>query len=309
MIRKGNKMKYRIGIDLGGTNIAAGLVDENANIIRKCSIPTGASRAPEAIVDDMAALCHRLVNEQGISIDDVEFVGVATPGIADRDNGVVVYANNLPFRHLPISKMLQERFPVAKVGIDNDANAAAWGEAIAGAAKGSKTSVMITLGTGVGGGVVINGKLYAGFSNKGAELGHAECIYNLAYCYDWGVGIDYDAGKAIKLYKEAAELGLDVAQYDVAIYCFEEKDSAEAIKWLEKSAGQGYADAQYRLGKCYYDGEFVEKDLEKAVTYFASAAGQEHSDALCDLGYCIGLSMKDIRLCNPVFILAYILEP
>ena len=172
MIRKGNKMKYRIGIDLGGTNIAAGLVDENANIIRKCSIPTGASRAPEAIVDDMAALCHRLVNEQGISIDDVEFVGVATPGIADRDNGVVVYANNLPFRHLPISKMLQERFPVAKVGIDNDANAAAWGEAVAGAAKGSKNSIMITLGTGVGGGIIIDNKIYSGFNYAGAELGH-----------------------------------------------------------------------------------------------------------------------------------------
>ena len=165
-------MKYRIGIDLGGTNIAAGLVDENAAIVKKASTPTGAERAPEAIVEDMAALCHRLIAEAGVSIEDVIFVGIATPGIADRDNGVGVYANNLPFRHFPIIKLLSEKFPVANMGIENDANAAAWGEAVAGAAKGSRNSIMITLGTGVGGGIVIDNKVYSGFNFAGAELGH-----------------------------------------------------------------------------------------------------------------------------------------
>ena len=165
-------MKYRIGIDLGGTNIAAGLVDENSVIVKKVSTPTMPERAPEAIVDDMAALCHRLVEEMGISANDVVFVGIATPGIADRDNGEVVYANNLPFKHFPIVKLLRERFPVSNMGIENDANAAAWGEAVAGAAKGSKNSVMITLGTGVGGGIIIDNKVYSGFNFAGAELGH-----------------------------------------------------------------------------------------------------------------------------------------
>ncbi len=165
-------MKYRIGIDLGGTNIAAGLVDENSVIVKKVSTPTMPERAPEAIVDDMAALCQRLVEEMGISANDVVFVGIATPGIADRDNGEVVYANNLPFKHFPIVKLLRERFPVSNMGIENDANAAAWGEAVAGAAKGSKNSVMITLGTGVGGGIIIDNKVYSGFNFAGAELGH-----------------------------------------------------------------------------------------------------------------------------------------
>ena len=163
---------YYIGVDLGGTNIAAGIVDEKGNLLRKASVPTGAEREADEVIKDMAALCKKLVDEQGITVDDIEYAGVATPGTADHDNGIVVYANNLRFLNYPLADKLKEFLGVKKVLIENDANAAAKGEAACGAAKGYANSVMITLGTGLGGGIIIDNKIYSGFNYAGAELGH-----------------------------------------------------------------------------------------------------------------------------------------
>ena len=163
---------YYIGVDLGGTNIAAGIVDEKGNLLRKASIPTGAEREADEVIKDMAGLCRKLTDEQGITVDDVEYAGVATPSTADHDNGIVVYANNLRFLNYPLADKLKEFLGVKKVLIENDANAAAKGEAACGAAKGYANSVMITLGTGLGGGIIIDNKIYSGFNYAGAELGH-----------------------------------------------------------------------------------------------------------------------------------------
>ncbi len=163
---------YKIGVDLGGTNIAVGLVNEEYKILRKKSCPTGKERPCDAIVDDMAALCRAVCEEEGISLSDVDGVGIAAPGIADTKTGESVYSNNLPFLHYPLTKALGDRLGIANVKIANDANAAALGEAVAGAAKGTDNSVMITLGTGVGGGIIIDKKIYTGFNFAGAELGH-----------------------------------------------------------------------------------------------------------------------------------------
>ena len=173
---------YTIGIDLGGTNIAAGLVDENYKIIRKTSRPTGAQRTADDIVKDMAAACETLCREEGITVGQISSVGIATPGTADTDHGVVIYANNLPFRNYPIAAKLKELFPVGHVAIANDANAAAYGEAVAGAGAGKKDFVMLTLGTGVGGGIIIDGKLYTGFNYSAGELGHMVIVHNGVQC-------------------------------------------------------------------------------------------------------------------------------
>ncbi|MBQ7322016.1 MAG: ROK family protein [Clostridia bacterium] len=173
---------YRIGIDLGGTNIAAGLVDKDLNLLWQDSVPTGADRAPELIMDDMAALCKKLCADHNIALADIESIGIASPGIANHDTGVVEYANNLPFRQFPIAQMLRDRLGVERIRLENDANAAAWGEAVAGAAKGTTNSVMITLGTGVGGGIIIDNKVYSGFNYAGAELGHIVIEVNGAQC-------------------------------------------------------------------------------------------------------------------------------
>ena len=163
---------YRIGIDLGGTNIAAGIVNEAYEIICQESVPTGADRSSEAIADDMAALCRSVCVKAGIPETEIASVGIAAPGIANHDDGVIEYSCNLPFRKFPICAYIRERFPAPYVFVENDANAAAWGEAVAGAARGTHNSVMITLGTGVGGGVIVNGKVIDGAHGAGGEIGH-----------------------------------------------------------------------------------------------------------------------------------------
>ena len=173
--QKGNQtMKYSIGVDLGGTNIAVGIVDENYQIIKKGSVPTLAQRGPEPIVHDMAELCKKLVGECGLTMDDIAGAGIASPGTVNPDTGVVEYANNIKFSDFPLVALFSKEMgmPAEKVKIGNDANLAALGEAVGGAAKGAKSSVMITLGSGVGGGVILGDLVLTGCAYGGAELGH-----------------------------------------------------------------------------------------------------------------------------------------
>ena len=174
---------YRIGVDLGGTNIAVGVVNENLELVKKLSVPTGATRPGEEIVADIAKLCVDVCKEVGCELEDIVSIGIATPGIANHDTGVVEYANNLPFSQFPIADLLKAQLGgKVNVKIENDANAAAWGEACAGAAKGTTNSVMITLGTGVGGGIIIDNKVYSGFNYAGGELGHIVISVDGAQC-------------------------------------------------------------------------------------------------------------------------------
>lgn len=163
---------YYIGIDLGGTNIAVGIVDENYKMILKGSTPTPKNGGADAIVADIANLCKKLVADSGLTFEDIASAGIGIPGSIDLRNGTIVNTNNLPFKDYPMCEALMSAMPVKKVYLENDANAAALGEVVAGAARGAKHAVMITLGTGVGGGVVIDGKLYSGFNFAGVEIGH-----------------------------------------------------------------------------------------------------------------------------------------
>ena len=199
---------YRIGVDLGGTNIAAGIVDENYTIVLKKSIPTNTSNGAEQIAVDIAALCRMLCEEKGITTKEIDAIGIASPGIAERESGCVKYANNLPFRNFPICELVSKGTGVDDVIVENDANAAAWGEAMAGAAKGTKNSIMITLGTGVGGGIIIDNKICSGFNSAGAELGHMVIEYNglACSCGRRGCWESYSSATAIiKMTKEKIE--------------------------------------------------------------------------------------------------------
>lgn len=164
-------MKYYVGIDLGGTNIVAGVVDENYNIIHKASVKTNRPRPEKEIADDMAKVALQAIAEANLTIDDVEWVGIGTPGIANSKDGIIEYSCNLGFDNTPMVKYIQEHIN-KPVYVENDANAAAYGEYVAGAGKGHNSLVCITLGTGVGGGVVTDGKILTGFNYAGAELGH-----------------------------------------------------------------------------------------------------------------------------------------
>ena len=176
---------YTIGIDLGGTHIAVGLVDENYNIVKKISAPTLAQRGPEEITKDMAALSAKVCAECGLDlVRDVGKVGIASPGTVNPKTGLIEYANNIKMLDFPVVKLFSEFSGVAEenIAIGNDANLAALGEATSGAAKGAEIAVMITLGTGVGGGVVIDGKLLTGCAFGGAELGHMVIEYGGRPC-------------------------------------------------------------------------------------------------------------------------------
>lgn len=177
-------MKYTIGVDLGGTNIAVGIVNENYEIVKKGSVPTLAQRGPEPIVHDMAELCKKLLAECEIAMDDVTGAGIACPGTVNPATGIVEYANNIKFSDFPLVALFSKEMdmPAENVKIGNDANLAALGEAVAGAAKGASSSVMITLGTGVGGGVILDGKMLMGCAFGGAELGHTVIELNGRQC-------------------------------------------------------------------------------------------------------------------------------
>lgn len=162
----------KIGIDLGGTNIAAGIVNENGKIVCKKSVLTGAERWYEEIVNDIVSLCHILCTEAKTDIKDIATVGIAVPGGVDEKTGEVIFTPNVPFTGINLSKVLSEKMHGATVKVMNDANAATLAEVLAGAATDANNAVMITLGTGVGGGIVIDKKVYSGFNGLAGELGH-----------------------------------------------------------------------------------------------------------------------------------------
>ena len=173
---------FRIGIDLGGTNIVAGIIDENNTIVAKASRKTNAPRAAEGIFDDMAAVVKEVMEQKNLTNDDIISIGVGTPGSVNKELELIEFANNLGFDNVPAYKMLRERTGIEKVYFDNDANCAALGEAVAGCGKGVKDFIMITLGTGVGSGIIVNGKLVTGLNYAAGEMGHTVIVYNGEQC-------------------------------------------------------------------------------------------------------------------------------
>lgn len=173
---------YYLGIDLGGMSIKAGVCNDGGKIIYKESCPTVRTEDGDRIINDMAELCLKVIASAGLKVEDIEYAGIATPGSADSERGVVIYAATLPFLNYPVAEKLSEKTGIKKIYIDNDANAAAKGEAIFGAARGHKDSLFITIGTGVGGGIIIDGKVYTGFNFSGAELGHTVIVKDGVEC-------------------------------------------------------------------------------------------------------------------------------
>jgi len=166
-----NKNKVVVGIDLGGTGIKIGIVDKDYGLIAQTSIPTGAQRPYEEIIADMGKTAAALLEENGFEIKDCLGAGVGSPGTVDSSTGVVLYSNNIRWDNVPLAEELKKYLPVP-VYVNNDANCAALGEVVKGAAKGCRNAAFLTLGTGVGGGIVIDGKIFEGGHPGGVELGH-----------------------------------------------------------------------------------------------------------------------------------------
>ena len=172
---------YRLGIDLGGTNIVAGVVDEQFNIVAKADCKTNVPRPESEVCDSMAEVAKAAVEKAGLTMADIESIGIGVPGAVNPETGVIEYSANLFFHNWNVVEMMEERLGT-KVIIENDANAAAYGEYLAGSAKGTKNAIAITIGTGVGAGIIIDGKIYSGSNYAGAEMGHMVIIKDGKEC-------------------------------------------------------------------------------------------------------------------------------
>ena len=160
-----------IGVDLGGTGIKAGVVNQQGEILSKGSTPTMIERPYQAIIADIAALCGRVTAEAGLTMDDIAGIGVGVPGICDPKTGVIPFCTNLGWHQIPFVEEMHKHID-KPVRVDNDATVAGLAESVAGVSAGSQASVFITLGTGVGGGIIINGRPYSGAHGVGSEIGH-----------------------------------------------------------------------------------------------------------------------------------------
>lgn len=164
-------MSYYIGIDLGGTSIKVGITDENGKIICKLSRPTKPERGHMSVIKDMAELTVEASDGGRIPMEEISCVGIGCPGSIDRENGVVEFSGNLNWRSVGVRECM-ENLTGKRIYIENDANAAAFGEYIAGSLKGTDSGILITLGTGVGSGIVLDGRILEGANGMGGELGH-----------------------------------------------------------------------------------------------------------------------------------------
>lgn len=226
-------MKYWLGLDLGGTNIATGVVDENYNIIGRGKVKTNSGRTPDEIADDMAKAVYMAIEDAKIDRKDIVAMGIGSPGSIVPEEGMVAIAENVGFFKTPICQMLKDRTGF-DFYIENDANAAAYGELLAGAGKGKKHFVAITLGTGVGSGIIIDGKIFSGINHAGGEIGHTVIIKNGQSC---------PCGRAgcFEAYASATAL---IRQTKAAMQC-----APESIMWelcggdIEKASGRTAFDA------------------------------------------------------------------
>ncbi len=166
---------YFIGIDLGGTNMTIGLINESYELVDKLSAKTLREREADEIVLDMINLSKEIISKNNLTNADIKSLGIGSPGICDVERGVIVYAGNIKFKEYPIKEVFEKHFDFP-IFLGNDANVAALGEYLVGAGKEYRSSVVITLGTGVGGAYIENGKILTGLSYKGAELGHVSLV-------------------------------------------------------------------------------------------------------------------------------------
>ena len=209
---------YVIGIDLGGTKISAAIADLNGNVIFQTTLPTNAQEGEEAVLGRMISVIETLLEKSNKTIEEVESIGIGSPGPLDAKKGIIITTPNLPFRNCDIVSPIKNKFNVP-VHLDNDANVAAIGEFMLGAAKGTENMVYITVSTGVGGGAVINGKIYRGNTSNALEIGHTTILPDgpRCNCGNHGCVEALASGTAIaKRAKEAIERGLDttLANYE-----------------------------------------------------------------------------------------------
>lgn len=171
----------KIGVDIGGMSIKIGLVNEKNEILAKKVIPTETDIAYQKMIKKIGNAVRELLEEENITLKDCDGVGIGCPGMIDDENGVVIYSNNIRWKEVPLAREMK-KYLDTEIRIANDADAAALGEVCAGAAKDTEDAVLLTLGTGVGSGVILKRKIFHGALVGGCELGHISINYNGVPC-------------------------------------------------------------------------------------------------------------------------------
>lgn len=226
----------KIGIDLGGTTVSIGLVNEEQRIVEKTEEMTLCEQGAEAVTGRMIHMTELLL--QGAGNPAVTHIGIGCPGILERKSGTVIYSNNIMWEHVPVGQRFQERFGIP-VYVENDANCAAVGEYMAGAGRGCSHMVMLTLGTGIGGGMILNGKLYLGKHGNANILGHLlmekdgkECTCKRKGCWEGyaSAGALLRMAKEAGLFQEVPDTALNGRLFFQAV----DKKEETAVKVLDR---------------------------------------------------------------------------
>ena len=243
-------MAKRIGIDVGGTNVKIGLVDDNGKIIYSNSVPTYAKMGYEYTVNNIKQAIRDLMKETNTTTSDIEGIGFDFPGQVDCKTGVVKLAPNIPgWVNVPIAQMIEDEFHIP-TRIDNDVRCAALGELKFGAGKGCENFICITVGTGIGSGIVINGKVVRGATNAAGELGHIKLQMNggpICGCGDTGCLEAFASGPAI----------VAMAQEYIK--------GGKSTKFREMAAAEGGEITPYMVAKAAEEGDPVAKRIFEIV--------------------------------------------
>ena len=236
--------RYYVGIDLGGTFIKGGIVDDLGRLLLSDKVPTEREKGDRAVAENIATLANSLLSRMRLTASDAVGIGIGVPGMIDSQAGEVIYSNNLGWKNFKIAKTVEELTSLP-VKIANDANVAALGETKFGCGKHYSTTVMLTLGTGVGGGIVIDGKLFEGNRSAGAELGHSviamggeKCTCGRRGCleaYASATGLIRDTKRAMTAHPESQMW--EIGSIDAV-------DGATAFRYLDTDA----------TAKCVVDG-------------------------------------------------------
>ena len=189
---------YYIGLDVGGTTFKAGVVTEDGRIVHKDAMPTGIERPYQEIIADMAALCKKVAEDAGIPMSEIKSIGVGVPGLFDNKTGMIPFCTNLGWHDIPFVAEMKKHLDTPVYG-DNDATVAGLAESVAGVSAGIRDCVFLTLGTGVGGGIIIDGKPYSGAHGCGSEIGHMMIKMGgeLCTCGNYGCFERYASATAI----------------------------------------------------------------------------------------------------------------
>ena len=231
--------KYYVGIDLGGTFIKGGIVDNEGTILCSDKLPTEREKGAQVVVENIARLVEKVISTSGLTKSQVEGIGMGVPGMIDSKAGVVLYSNNLEWKEFSIAKELTQLTGL-KVSIANDANVAALGEAKFGVAKEYDSAIMLTLGTGVGSGIIMDGKLVEGNKSAGAELGHSiivaggeQCTCGRKGCletYASATALIRDTKRAMQAHKDSKMWEVGSLDNVTGKTAFDYKDSDEYAK-------------------------------------------------------------------------------